>query len=136
MSKKETIAIILCLFIISIGCAKAQWGGGSGVALANVSAWFNGVAPNATTTTDTSGNWSITFPTMASSTPTVEVMPLSNNTTTRINCKVKTRSSTTQTDYCWTDNAINVTLVSLTLLGIPVPWQSGTVMVIAREPTQ
>lgn len=139
---RDFALVIACLLLVVVGyhIAKAQFAPGIPTNLMTqtmANSWLASVEPNTTVTTDpTTGLWTVTFPTLSTSIPTVEAIPLNNGGTgVRPNCKVTTRSATTQTGYCWIDNPI-ATALGITLLGVPIPWTSGSVMVLAKEPTQ
>lgn len=91
-----------------------------------------------TVSTDSSGNWSVTFnPGFVSSTPTVNAIPINPSAANPYNCNVLTRSQTTQTGKCWQLSSQSVALISLTISLAPSTAPISTsVMVIGAEPTQ
>jgi hypothetical protein len=92
-----------------------------------------------TTTTDASGNLSVTWnKAFTSSTPTALLVPVNAAGTQPIVCNVKTRSQTGVTGYCWQSNTLTISLAALPLVGNLFPIGAATVpvMVIGAEPTQ
>lgn len=91
-------------------------------------------------TTDTGGNWSVSWSTSLMTTPAVLPVPV-NTGTQPVVCNVATASITGATGRCWLARTLPATLTLLTALvsydvfGTP-PATATTVQVLAIPPTQ
>lgn len=69
----------------------------------------------AVVTTDSSGNWSVTWASPLASSPTVLPVPV-NATTQPVICNVATRTTTGATGRCWLARTLPATILTLTAL--------------------
>lgn len=92
-----------------------------------------------TTTTDASGNLTVTWSkSFTSTSPTINIVPINSAGTQPIVCNVKTRSQTSMTGYCWQSGLFSISLATLPLSVNIFSSGAGSasVMVIGAEPTQ
>lgn len=94
------------------------------------------VVQAANTTTDASGNFTITWAKSFVSASPIIIPVLVNSTATNPGaCNVTTRSATTVTGKCWMSGSVTVSILGA-VVNVFNPITSAPVMVIGREPTQ